>query len=58
MSKVCSCRGEKGTVCARERWSDQEDEDEPLLGRGDGKVKGQSPEDVRSKDNTLPGPNS
>ena len=51
MSKVCSCRGEKGGVCG-ERRSDQEDEDVPLLDREleDSKVKGQQSEDNRSKD--------
>ena len=42
MSKVCSCRGEKGGICG-ERRSDQEDEDKPLLERElrDSNVKGQ-----------------
>ena len=51
MSKVCSCRGEKGGVCS-ERRSDREEEDVPLLDRGleDSKVKGQQSKDNRSKD--------
>ena len=52
MSKVCSCRDKKGCGLCDERYSDQEDEDKPLLEREESKVKGQDlePENKRSKD--------